>query len=51
MCTPGGAAATTRGIGSIGDGHSEHCEGQVQHFRGSLPFFALICLQCMWQVG
>ena len=29
MCTPGGAAATARGIGSIGDGHSQHREGQV----------------------
>ena len=53
FCVPGvgGAAATARGIGYIGDGHLEHCEGQVRAFGGSLPFFALICLQCMWQVG
>ena len=39
MCTQGGAAATARGIGSIGDGHVEHCEGLVRPFGGSLPFF------------
>ena len=51
VCTPGGAAMTARGIGSIGDGHSEDCEGQVRPFGGSLRFLALISLQCMWQVA
>ena len=39
-CTAGGAAATARGNGSIGDGHLERCEGQVRPFGGALPFFA-----------
>ena len=43
MCTPGGAAATAKGIGTIGYGHSENCEGQVRHFGGLIAFF---CLQC-----
>ena len=50
MCTLGGTAATARGIGSIGDGHSEYSEGQVRRFGGSLLFFAFFCLQCIWQV-
>ena len=48
MCTLGGAAATTRGIGSIAHGHSENCEGQSRRFEGSLlavrdKFGALAC--------
>ena len=49
MCPPGGAAATARGIGSIGDGHSQNCEGQSRRFEGSLlavrdKFGALACV-------
>ena len=40
MCTPGGAS-TAKGIGTIGDGHSEICEGQVRH----LGVFASFCVQ------
>ena len=43
MCTPRGAAAAAKGIGTIGDGHSENCEGQVGRFGGFIAFF---CLQC-----
>ena len=32
----GGAAAAAKGIGSIGDVHSENCEGQVRRFGGFL---------------
>ena len=42
--TPGGAAATAKGIGAIGDGHSENREGQVQRFGGFLAFFCLPCI-------
>ena len=45
MCTPGGAAATAKGIGTIGDGHSEISEEQVGHFGGFIAFFALQCNQ------
>ena len=45
LCVPqGGAAATAKGIGTIGDRHSENYEGQVRHFGG---FMALLCLQCI----
>ena len=40
LYTPGGAAATAKRIGTIGDGHSENCEGQVRHFGDLLPFIA-----------
>ena len=41
MCTPRGAAATAKGIGTIGDAHSENCQGQVQRFGGFFCFFLL----------
>ena len=44
MCTPWDAAATAKGIGTIGDRHSEKCEGQVRRFWG---FIAFSCLQCI----
>ena len=44
MCAPGGAAATAKGIGTIGDEHSENCEGQVECFGVFIAFF---CLQCI----
>ena len=44
MCTPGGAAAIAKGIGTIGDGHLENCEGQVRLVGGLI---ALFCLQCI----
>ena len=39
MCPPGGAATTAKGIGTIGDRHSENCEGQVPR----LGLFACFC--------
>ena len=44
MCTPRGATANAKGIGTIEDGHSEICEGQVRRFWG---FIASFCLQCI----
>ena len=44
MCTQGGAAATAKGIGTIGNRHSENCEGQVRRFGGFMAFF---CPQCI----
>ena len=32
MCTLGGAAATAKGLRTIGDGHTEIDEGQVGRF-------------------
>ena len=44
MCTPGEAAATTTGIRTIGDGHSENCEGPVGRLgRGYWLFCLLLC--------
>ena len=40
MYTPGGAATTAKGIGTIGDGHSENCEGQTRR----LGLFACFCV-------
>ena len=51
MCTPAGTAASAKGIGSIGDGHAEHCEGQVRRFGGSLPFFFCFLLLAMHPAG
>ena len=45
MCTPGGAAATAKGMGTVRDGHSENCEGQVRRFGGFIAFFCLQCTQ------
>ena len=45
MCTRGGAAATAKGIGTIGDGHSEICAGQVRSFGGFIAFSALQCIK------
>ena len=45
MYTPGGAVATSKGIGTIGDGHSENCEGQVRRFGGFIAFFCLQYIQ------
>ena len=45
MCTPGGAAATAKGIGTIGDGHSENYERQVGRLWGFIAFFCLHCIQ------
>ena len=42
MCTLGGAAATTKGIGTIGDGHPENFEGRVGRFG---RFIAVFCIQ------
>ena len=47
MCTPTGTAATAKGIGTIGHGHSENCKGQVQRFGG---FVAHFCLHCIYLV-
>ena len=48
MCTPGDAAANGKGIGSIGDGHSENREVQVARFRVLFAFFAFFCADtCM----
>ena len=45
LCVPqGGATASAKGIGNIGDGHSENYEGQVRRFGGFMAFF---CLQCI----
>ena len=44
MCTSLDAAATAKGIGTIGDGHSENCEGQLQRFAGFIAFFSLQCI-------
>ena len=41
MCIPQGAAATAKGIPTIGDGHSENCEGQVRRFGGVYGPFLL----------
>ena len=40
MCTPRGAAATARRLGTIGDGHSEIDEGHVGRFGAFFAFFA-----------
>ena len=45
MCTPGGAAATAKGIGTIGDRHSENFEGQGRRFGVFMAFFSLQCIQ------
>ena len=42
MCTPGGAAATAKGIGTIGDGHWDISERQNGRFG---VFFCLFCLE------
>ena len=47
MCTPEGAAATAEGIGTIKDGYSENCQGQVRHFGGFIAFFCLHCIQLL----
>ena len=38
ICTPGGAATTAKEIGTIGDGHSEICEGQVRALARLPPY-------------
>ena len=48
MCTPEGAAAAAKGMGSIGDGHAKNFEGQSRRFKGCWPlvrdkFGALPC--------
>ena len=45
MCTSRGAAAIAKGIGTVGDGHLENCEGQVRRFWGFMAFFCLQCIQ------
>ena len=46
MCTPGGTTATEKGIGTVGDGHSENCEGEVRRFGVSLPFLLAMHPAC-----
>ena len=41
LYTPGGAAATAQGVGTIRDGHLEDRQGQVGRFGGSAPSFLL----------
>ena len=41
MCTLGGAGATAKGIGTIGDGHSENGEVQVECFGVFIAPFLL----------
>ena len=38
MFTPGGAAATAKEIGTIGDGQAENSEGQIRRFGGFIAF-------------
>ena len=45
MCTRGGAATNAKGVGSIGDRHSENRVAQVGPFGGLLAFF---CPYCAW---
>ena len=40
MCTLGDATAHAKGVGSIGDGHSENQEAQVGPLGGLLAIFA-----------
>ena len=47
MCAPGGAAATAKGIGTIGDRQSENCGGQVGRFGGFGAIFRLQCMQLL----
>ena len=42
MCIPRGAAATAKGLGTIGDGHSEIDDGQVGRFGVFFAFFATL---------
>ena len=42
MCTLGGAAATAKGIGTIGDGHYEISEGYVGRFGVFFPFLLVM---------
>ena len=48
MCTPGGAAATAKGIGTIRDGKSEDydCVRDTFDALGG-GFIAFFCLQCI----
>ena len=48
MCTRGGALTTGKGMGTIGDGHSENYEGQVECLG---VFIALFWLRCIHLVG
>ena len=40
-----GTAANAKGMGTIGDGHSENFDGQVERFGGFIAFFCLLCIQ------
>ena len=47
MCTPGALQPLQEESGPIGDGHSEHCEGQVRPFGGHCLFLlSFACNAC-----